>query len=126
METSHTDKDGELKKADLTASVNVSDVPSAMCIAGYDKEMGYNHTGDTFIFPAALYHYTNYATIESIKVVFFYSLTEPTEPGDGDESGAGASSSTAIHVESEVVGSSEEGKGSPPAKKMKVEVSEAE
>ena len=74
---------GDLRDANITAVTNVTAYPTAMRVCGARYHADYSRQGDTAIFSSDMWHYTSSASVGTIKLAFFYSASDFTEPRVG-------------------------------------------
>ena len=71
----HKDTTGDLRGAHITAVTNVTQYKTAMRVCGARSHADYSRQGDTAIFSSDMWHYTSSASVGTIKLALFYSLT---------------------------------------------------
>ena len=71
----HKDTSGDLRGANITAVTNVTKYNTAMRVCGARSHADYSQQGDTAIFPSDMWHYTSAASVGTIKLALFYSIT---------------------------------------------------
>lgn len=70
----HLDNTGNLKRANITAVVNVTPYETSMRIVGSRQHADYLRQGDTAVFAADMWHYTSRSSVGTIKLALFYTV----------------------------------------------------